>query len=42
MLHATTLQAVTMQTGVQFYDLYPAAQDRRKLVIGGTCDTVSL
>jgi len=32
--------AVTVESGVQFFDLYPAAQDRGRVVIGGTCDSV--
>ena len=34
--------AVTVQSGIQFYDLYPEAQKAGKLVIGGTCDTVGV
>jgi len=34
--------AVTVESGVQFSDLYPAAQDRGRLVIGGTCDSVGV
>ena len=34
--------AVTVEAGVQFLDLYPEAQRRGKLVIGGTCDTVGV
>ena len=32
----TALPAVTVQSGVQFYDLYPAAMRQNRFVIGGT------
>ena len=34
--------AVTVESGVQFYDLYPAAMAQGKLVVGGTCPTVGV
>lgn len=34
--------AVTVQSGIQFFELYPEAQKVGKLVIGGTCDTVGV
>jgi hypothetical protein len=39
---ATSTPAVTVQTGVQFADLYPAAMSRGKIVMGGTCDSVGV
>eukprot|EP00041_Stephanoeca_diplocostata_P031355 m.975489 g.975489 ORF g.975489 m.975489 type:complete len:662 (+) comp23941_c0_seq2:3854-5839(+) len=36
------LHAVTMEAGVQFADLYPAAERVGRLVVGGTCDTVGV
>ena len=36
------MPAATIESGVQFIDLYPAAQKVGKLVIGGTCDTVGV
>ena len=33
------IPAATIQSGVQFYDLYPAHRNG-KLIIGGTCDSV--
>eukprot|EP01045_Picozoa_sp_COSAG04_P013902 COSAG04_NODE_1011_length_8770_cov_3.106677_2_plen_672_part_00 len=38
----TAVPAATIESGVQFIDLYPAAQKVGKLVIGGTCDTVGV
>ncbi|KAH8917633.1 FAD-binding domain-containing protein [Atractiella rhizophila] len=32
--------AVTYQAGVQFYELYPAADEAGVIVIGGSCDSV--
>ncbi len=34
------IPAVTIGAGVQFADLYPAAQERGLVVVGGTCDSV--
>jgi FAD/FMN-containing dehydrogenase len=39
---STSVPAVTLESGVQFADLYPAAQARGVLVIGGTCDSVGV
>ena len=36
------MPAVTVQSGVQFNDLYAAAQEHGRLVIGGTCDSVGV
>lgn len=36
------IHAVTMEAGVQFADLYPAAEREGRLVEGGTCDTVGV
>ena len=36
------LAAVTVGAGVQFRELYQAAQQQGRLVIGGTCDSVSV
>jgi FAD/FMN-containing dehydrogenase len=42
--NATTapVPAVTLESGVQFVDLYPEAQNRGRMVIGGTCDSVGV
>eukprot|EP00035_Acanthoeca_spectabilis_P023021 m.447216 g.447216 ORF g.447216 m.447216 type:complete len:663 (-) comp19484_c0_seq1:10-1998(-) len=39
---STATPAVTVQTGVQFADLYPVAIARNKIVMGGTCDSVGV
>jgi FAD/FMN-containing dehydrogenase len=42
--NATTpaVPAVTVQSGVQFMDLYPDAWNHGKIVMGGTCDSVGV
>lgn len=34
--------AATVQSGVQFIDLYPDAHEQGKIVMGGTCDSVGV
>lgn len=34
--------AVSVQSGAQFYELYPEAQNHGKIVMGGSCDTVGV
>ena len=36
------VSAVTVESGVQFQDLYPRAIERGKIVMGGTCDSVGV
>ena len=38
----SAVPAVTLQSGVQFADLYPLAMSRGKIVMGGTCDSVGV
>jgi len=39
---STGVPAVTVQSGVQFRDLYPDAQAHGKVIMGGTCDSVGV
>jgi FAD/FMN-containing dehydrogenase len=39
---STAVPAVTVQSGVQFGDLYPDAWNHGKVVMGGTCDSVGV
>ena len=39
---STAVAAVTVGSGVQFSDLYPAALKKDKIVMGGTCDSVGV
>jgi hypothetical protein len=34
--------AASVQSGAQFYELYPQAQAAGRLIVGGTCDTVGV
>ena len=39
---STALPAATVETGVQFMDLYPDAWNHGKIMMGGTCDSVGV
>jgi hypothetical protein len=40
--NAAPVAAVTVQTGVQFRELYAAAAQAGRFAIGGTCDSVGV